>query len=129
MNFFKRNTFYIIIYSNKLEVRHIEGKNSIIRSAKINFSHRRSVIDNYEEFELLLKGIIRELIDKKREGPHKFILQVREETMNDLTKVEKRALRDSAEHAGAIWIMIYEGNSVLSDFEILELIRNNHNKK
>ena len=123
MKFYKPKPFYIIIKENKIEVRDIEEGRSLIRNASNNFSHRRSVLADFQQFEILLRDTVNELYKRKWiSRPIAFVLHVMEEGKSDLTEVEKRALRDSAEHAGGKMVTLCESKTILTDLEVMELI-------
>lgn len=126
MIFYKIKPFYIIVRANKIEVRDIEEGRSIIRNATTHFSHRRSVIADYQQFEILLRDTVNERSKRNwLSRPIAYVIHVMQEGMSDLTEVEKRALRDSSEHTGAKQVTLFEGKYSLSDTEVLELIAKN----
>lgn len=120
---FKTELFYIKIYKNKFEIKHICSGKILIVNAKVDFSNNRSVIADYKEFEVLLKESLIKILDKRIFPPtYKFVLHVKEKHMTNLSEVERRALVDSSEQINAIKVIIFEEETDLTDENVVKLL-------
>lgn len=70
------------------------------------------IIKDFEAFELLLKGAIKQLEGKKNWYPRSYKMYMVLPT--DASEVEKRAYRDSAEHANAVSLYMIYGSITAS---------------
>jgi hypothetical protein len=104
MQLFKRPSFYIKIYFNKIEITLLETGETIIRNSLTNFSTKRIVLADFNTIELLVRDTINEFEISKgfiKKAFHALMQQM--ETFEDgISEIEKRALRDIAEQAGAV---------------------------
>lgn len=120
---FKRNTYYIKIYFNKIEVRNIETGITISKTAEYDFSVPRSIIADFRALEYTLSSI-RQEFNKSKFGSIAFkaVVQVVDENLKDVTEVEKRAIIDSVENSGGVVVEFYDGNNHLEDMEVKKIL-------
>lgn len=108
MQLFKRPSFYIKIYFNKIEITHLDTGETITKNALQNFSTKRIVIADFNNVELLVRDIINEFEISKgliKKSFHALMQQM--ETFEDgISEIEKRAMRDIAEQAGAVTVYL-----------------------
>lgn len=113
--FFKKPSFYVKLYKNKAEVINIDTSVSISKIANKPFSNSRSIIADYNTFELFLRELIHDVgINPKQKDTFNLLIQVMEKYKDDLSMVEKRALLDSGENIGGKLTKLYLGNYELS---------------
>lgn len=122
---FKTIALYIKLYYNRAEIVRLDNGMSINRSAKENFSNSRIVLADFLKFENFIRPQIAEVMPaNKLFAPQLIILfQVKEDVIDGLCSVEKRALLDSGEHAGAKEVYIYEGSNDLTISQALNYIQ------
>jgi hypothetical protein len=106
MSLFKRPSFYIKIYFNKIEITHLETGETISRNSLTNFSTKRIVLADFNAVELLVRNTIDEFEISKgiiKKAFHALVQQM--EIFEDgISEIEKRAMRDIAEQAGAVTV-------------------------
>jgi hypothetical protein len=92
MNFFKRPSFYIKFYFNKIEITHLDTGETIVRSAIENFSTKRFVVSDFNKAELLIRSIVNEFEVMKGFLKPSFIALLQQmETFEDgISEIEKR---------------------------------------
>ena len=117
---FKKASIYVKIFPNKIEVTNLLTDESITRESTQHFSTKRLLIADYNTAELLLRSVLEDLkILKKFTFGAKFIIQQMELLEGGLAEVEKRAMRDICEQAGASEVYIIEGIKALTKTELL----------
>lgn len=124
MKYFDRKiTLYIRLSKNKAEIKHIESGKSIVRISSNPFSSDRLILSDFELAEKFLKVVIEELLtgEKKFLRQVEVILQIVDEDVLIIEPIERRAYRDSMEHAGAKAVWICEHQNVLSDEEVMAM--------
>ncbi len=104
MSIFKRPSFYLKLYFNKVEITNLETGETIIKNALKNFSTKRLVIADFNNVELLIRETINEFETSKGFFNKSFhaIMQQMEAFEDGVSEIEKRAMRDLAEQAGAV---------------------------
>jgi len=123
MKLLRSDTYYFQIYHNKLIVRQIDEQKTIEKIPAKPFSGRRSVLADFLQLETNMRACIKELPPQRWLcGAPQIVMHVREENFSDLSDVERRTLRDSAEHSGAFIVKVFEGNEELTDRQVMELI-------
>ena len=126
MNLFKKTHFYVKIYFNKIEITNLDTAETITKSAIEKFSTKRIVIANFNIAELLLREGFNELKTKKGFLPlgHEVLMQQMEEFEDGISEIEKRALRDMAEQAGAMKVFLILETKKISVEEAMNGLKN-----
>lgn len=112
--------FYVKVSTNCMDVIRLDNNEQIVRDAVIPFSNDRIVFAQFFEAEALLRAILVDLVGKRAFTPRlKIVVQQMERIEGGLSSVERRAMVDSCEHAGAFFIRIVEHDRPLSIAEAL----------
>jgi actin-like ATPase involved in cell morphogenesis len=121
MSLFKRIPVYIKISTNQIEVTNLDSGKTLVERAAEPFSSQRMVLAKFNEAELLVRKLVKELISNRSWFPPqlKVIVQQMEKLEGGLAEIEKRAMRDLAEQAGASIVIIVDHDRKLSDQEAL----------
>ncbi|MFT6716785.1 MAG: hypothetical protein ACJA0Q_001433 [Saprospiraceae bacterium] len=123
MKFLKSDTYYFQVYRDKLIVRQIDEQKTIEKVPEKPFSGRRSVLADFLQLETTMRAVLKELQPKRMLcGAPQIVMHVREENFSDISDVERRTLLDSAQHAGAYIVKVFEGDRELTDRQVMELI-------
>lgn len=125
MTLFKPTPYYIRIYKNKIEVKNLKTGQSITRVSAKEFSSNRLLLADFEVAEQFFRTVISEFSGSKLfTRSLKVAMQPMELIEGGLSPTEKRAFRDSAEHIGAIKMIIINHTNYLSDKEFEEAFLN-----
>lgn len=118
---------YVKLSKNKVEIKHIESGQSIVRISSNPFSTDRLILSNYELAEKFLRRVIEELLtgEKKFMRLEEVVLQIIDKDILIIEPIERRAYRDSMEHAGAKAVWICEHQNALSDEEVMAITNAN----
>lgn len=115
----KKQTLYLRIFTNRVELKHLDTGQTINRSSHEKFSSERQVLANFEVALDFLQSLISEIYMGSFLKPSfKILIQVMEKTEGGLSLVEKRAFQDLAEMVNGKQIRFYEGKEMLSDEEV-----------
>ena len=118
MPLLKRTPVYIKISANNIEVTNLSTGKTVSKTSAVAFSNSRIVIANFNVIEALLRDMLKEIIEKKIFPVQlKVLIQQTQEVDGELTEIEKRALRDLAELAGATHVEIVDHFRKLSDHD------------
>lgn len=103
LSLFKKLPVFIRLQSNEILVANLETDASISRKAETPFSSERQVLSDLEPAEKLIRSMFKELGigGKFLNRPLKALIQQAGGVTEELTPVDKRALRDLAETCGA----------------------------
>jgi hypothetical protein len=118
----KRQTLYIKLSKNKVEIKHIESGQLITRNSPRAFSNDRLIIADFELAESFMRDLVDELLNKKKRSSKKHldvVIQIIDPEIEIITPVERRTYRDSIEHIGAIRCWICEHQKNLTDDEVM----------
>ncbi len=122
---FEPNPFYFRIFTNKVEVKNLKTGKIIERESPIKFSSNRLLLADFEVAEQFFRTVISEFSGSKIfTRSLKVAMQPMELIEGGLSPTEKRAFRDSAEHIGAIKVVIINHTNYLSDKEFEEAFLN-----
>jgi len=120
---FKIESLYIRIYSDYIEIRHLEKNIDIKRKAIDRFSNSRLILAEYYVAENFLLNLIKELYKGER---IKSSLQILNQPIaiidGGLSQVERRAFLDLGEHIGGRKVIIYEKQDKLTDTLVLDIL-------
>ena len=119
---FKPHKIYIQIRRNQVTAINLVTGEEVMRQALTPFSTPRVVLASFGPAEETIKAALRDLPLKRRFLAMNVIIQQMEGADGGLSDIEKRALRDIAEMAGANKVYIFEGIDKLSIPEALALI-------
>lgn len=123
MAFLRRIPLYVKVWTNRMELIHLDDGRSLIMESRRPFSNERIVFAHFFEAEEHLKWMIDELLGKKRFRPaFRIVVQQMERCEGGLSAVEKRALKDSCEHAGAVVVKLVEHDRALTPAEALAVL-------
>ena len=119
---FKAQKSYIQIGRNKVTVVNLDTGAETTRTATKTFSTNRSVLSSFGPANETLIAALRGLNIKTTWFSIKAVIQQMEDTDGGLTDIEKRALSDLAENAGASKVYTVAGSQRLTNDEALAKI-------
>ncbi len=120
MKLFKTDYLYVKISTNAVEITNLITDETISRKAVENFSTTRVVVANFNNITSLIISMLRELgISTSFFSTKKILIQQMEKQDGGLSDIEKRALRDAAEQAGARFVILIDHPNKLSSEEAL----------
>ena len=119
---FRTQKVYIQIGRNKSTAINLDTGEEVSRLAIRPFSTQRIVIASFDPANETVLAAIRDLGLKTRFVALKVVIQQMEGAEGGLSDIEKRAIRDLAEMAGANKVYIFEGEQKLSNAEALSII-------
>ena len=123
---FKTHPVHIKIYKNRLVICSPETKVCIKKTG--NFSNPRLAIADFELAEKLMREAFIELFPNSgifSSAPIvAAVVQQFELTEGGISPVERRAMIDSCEHAGAKEVKIIESDKALSYEEVMDVYKN-----
>jgi hypothetical protein len=118
---FSKDILYIRVFRNKIEVRNVRTSQEVSYNVTTTFSNSRMLVADFETFEQQMRSAIKGV---QKQGfltrSSKMIFQPLDESVFEYSQVEKRAFRDSCEHAGAAELYMYFGRDKLSDQAITD---------
>lgn len=119
-SWFRRIPVYVQVYTNRIVATRLDTGATVDFKAKTPFSNERIVFAHFVEAEELLRATLAEIIPRGYfSRALKIVIQQMERTEGGLSSVERRALLDSCEHAGAIIVYVVEHERALSKSEAL----------
>jgi len=122
--FLKPIPFYVKVFTNRMDVIRLDNNEHIVRDAPVPFSNERIVFAHFFEAETHLRAILDDLIGKRIFTPRvKLLIQQMERIEGGLSSVERRAMVDSCEHAGAFFVKLVEQDRPLSIAEAVEVLK------
>lgn len=119
---FKSTLVYIQIKRNQVTVVNLETGLEVTRDAIRPFSTHRVVIGSFNPANETVLAAMRALGIKRRFGALKAVIQQLEGTEVGLSDIERRALRDLAEMAGASKVYLAEKEGKLTNDQAIALI-------
>jgi len=117
MNIFKNllssYPVYIQLHKDKITARTVQPVREISVSAVKPFSHKRSIIGDFNSAETLLKDILHRLFEGKWFAPSPLVIIHPMELIDGgLTQIEVRALMELGAGAGARKVYVYVGDKL-----------------
>lgn len=126
---FPKDVLYIRAFRSKIEVRNVRTKKEVSYNVTTTFSNNRMLVADFETFEQQMRSACKSVQKQGFITPSsKMIFQPLEESVFEYSQVEKRAFRDSCEHAGAAELYLYFGRDKLSDETIMDGINSTFEK-
>ncbi|WP_185152881.1 rod shape-determining protein [Fulvivirga aurantia] len=124
---FKKVQIHVKFYRNEIEVTRVDTNRCIKRSTNHLFSTDRLVIADFHNAEYHLTSLIKELMEGKSMVINKLIMIMQQmiEYPDGLSETEKRALRDLAEHAGAVEVYVLDHSKEINNQNLQDLINKN----
>lgn len=120
MKLFKTDYLYVKVSTNAVEITNLATGETISRKAIEDFSTTRVVVANFNNITNLIISMLRELgISTSFFSTKKILIQQMEKQDGGLSDIEKRALRDVAEQAGARFVILIDHPNKLSTEEAL----------
>ncbi|MBK8228255.1 MAG: rod shape-determining protein [Flavobacteriales bacterium] len=120
---FKTIPLFVRFRINRIEVTRLDDGASVAADAAPPFSNERIVLADFFVAEGLLKYLITQLIGKRTFSPRiKMVVQQMDRAEGGLSSVERRALIDSCEHAGAFHVHVVDHQRELTMAEALNLL-------
>jgi hypothetical protein len=118
---FPKDILYIRVFRDKIEVRNIKTNQEVSHKVTTTFSNSRMLVADFETFERQMRSAAKSV---QKQGvitrSSKMIFQPLEESVFEYSQVEKRAFRDSCEHAEAAEAYMYFGRDKLSNEAIID---------
>lgn len=123
MKLFKTDYLYVKVSTNAVEMTNLTIDETISRKAVEDFSTTRVVVANFNNITNLVVSMLRELgISTSFFSTKKILIQQIEKQDGGLSDIEKRALRDVGEQAGAKFVTIIDHpNRLSTEKALLEL--------
>lgn len=123
LRIFKRDTMYVRLYRNRIEVKNVNTGKSVSKSSSIGFSNDRLLIADYVTAEKLLRKAIIEVSSTTIIPPiTRIVLQPVDEVIKGISPLEKRAYLDFLEKGGGRLVMVYEFQEKLTDQKVIKLM-------
>lgn len=121
---FKKTPLYVKLSTNRIEIVNLETGETISRESSEPFSTQRFIIADFNKAEALIRNIIHELLPRKGIFPRQFkmLIQQVESIGGDLAEIEKRAMRDLGEMAGATVVILINHFRPLNNTEAISAI-------
>ena len=119
---FKSYKVYIQISRDSVTAIDLDTGLKAIRQAEQSFSSTRQILSNFNNAEITVRNTFKDLGIKRSFFAFKVVIQQTEGTEGGLSDIEKRALRDVAEIAGANKVYIAEQERILTLDEALQII-------
>ena len=124
LNPFKKETVYIRLFENKVELRHLEKDQNITRTTQDKFSNERLLVATVSVAIEFIKEILFEIKGDELIKPRLVVLiQPMEKVEDGISEVEKMILRDLIEQIGGNYAFIQETKEKLSDNDIRKITR------
>jgi hypothetical protein len=120
---FKSSKVYILVSRNKVKAINLKTGEQVIRSADIPFSGERQVVSNFSHADKTIRAALKELSISRNFSRLKILIQQMEGTEGGLSDIEKRALRDLGEIAGASKVELVEHERELPLNEAFEWLK------
>ena len=123
MKLVKTDYLYVKVSTNAIEITNLTTDETISRKAVEDFSTHRVVVANFNNITNLVISMLRELgISTSFFSTKKILIQQMEKQDGGLSDIEKRALRDVGEQAGAKFVTIIDHpNRLSTEKALLEL--------
>jgi hypothetical protein len=121
--FLKKHTVYVRVSKNKMDVRNLNTKKEVSRISTEKFSNDRLIIADFEQFEKFLRSLLYAVseTDKFLKPALNMLIQPIDDHIKEVSEVELRAYKDSAEHAGGVDIVVYDKQERLTDEQVIRL--------
>lgn len=120
---YKESTLYVRVYLNRITVRSLDLDKLIDRTSPQPFSTTRLLVGDFITAESFLRALIKEFYPNSLFPLRiRILFQPMEKSEGGLSSVELRTLRDLGEQAGGVVVKIYEGDRLLPDFEVRDII-------
>lgn len=120
---FKSFKVYAQISRDKVTAINLDTEVQVVRQAEQPFSSTRQVVGSFNNANTTLQNALKDLDIQKTFSGLKMVIQQTEGTEGGLSDIEKRALRDIAEIAGANKVYLVEHERSLSLNDALEIIK------
>lgn len=126
---FKQPKVYVKIYRDRMEITNLDTGDVLSRTGK--FSAQRNVVSDFGNAELLIRSMIKEMRISNSfiSRSLKILMHQLEGAEGGLNDIEKRALRDLAEQAGASFVAICWEPRTYSNHEAAATLENDYYKK
>jgi hypothetical protein len=107
-----------------MEVKNIDTGKVTSRKSVHNFSNDRLIISDFIKAESFLRELIKEVSNHNSfiTPALKMLIQPVDDDIKNITEVELRTYKDSAEHAGGKIVLIYDKQDKLTDNQVLSLM-------
>lgn len=123
-NPFKKETVYIRLFENKIELHYLSSGQIITRTAVQPFSNERLLIASFNNAEALIREILTEIQGKKLlTSPLIVLLQPMEKIEGGISEVEKMVFQDLAMHIGGKYYFLHETQELLTDAEVRRITK------
>ena len=119
---FKSYKVYLQISRDQVTAIDLNTGLKVTRKAEQSFSSTRQILSNFNNADITVRNTLKDLGVKRSFFALKVVIQQTEGTEGGLSDIEKRALRDIAEIAGADKVYIAEQERTLTQDEALQII-------
>ena len=124
LNPFEKETIYIRVFVNKIELRHLDKDLTIVRSCVNHFSNERLLIANVSNAITFIKSILDEIYKKQLlKSTLVVLIQPVERIEGGVSEVEKMILNDLVEQIGGRYSFIHDSPEKLSDKQVRRITR------
>lgn len=120
---FKTYQIYIKIRRDQIEATDLISGKTISKRALKPFSSTRNIVSNFNNANETIKSVLLELGLRRSFFRVKILMHQLEGLEGGLSEIEKRALRDLAEMAGANKVQILEQSETISIELALEYLK------
>jgi len=124
LNFLKPISIYVRMSRDKIKMRNLNHGISAERVAINKFSNERLIIADYENAEYEMRELIKQVVKPSLIAPMiEIVFQIDDDSISEITPVERRCYLDSCAHAGARFVVVCEHQNILSDRDALALLK------
>lgn len=122
LNFFKTETIYIRLFSNKIEIRNIQRGVSISKVSEEAFSNERLLLANIDVAIRFAVDILNEIQGNNIfKANLKVLLQPMEKIEGGISQVEHMVFNDFISQIGGKYCFIHPTKEYLTDDKVTEL--------
>lgn len=122
MGIFSKNKYYIRLYVNRIEIKDLVNKKSVLEKSQIDFNNQRLLIADFNKAENFINSVFKKnrLSTKNSVG----IIQQMEMSEGGLSIIEKRILLELFSGIGIKEIYIDESLTDLTEKQLIEYKNN-----
>ena len=123
----KKIPIQVRFYSNEIEIKRLDTNNVLKRQAQFKFSTDRLIISDFNNAEILLSQLTKEITGNRSLSFNKIVMLIQQmiEFPDGISEIEKRAYRDLAEHAGAIQAIVLNDRKEITKTRLKEILKDN----
>ncbi|WOK04922.1 hypothetical protein RT717_17710 [Imperialibacter roseus] len=118
----KRIPIYIRIFRDKIEAKRLDNSQRVALLTDPPISNNRLLLANYDSLLTDLRVIVNMLNRSMLVNKYKFIFQLVDDDLTDVSQIEKMCLNDAGLACGANWVYILDHSEELGDAELSKIL-------